>query len=113
MEQDRGALARRMHRHGQESSDPAVQAYGWNAWGLHQWDTGHIGAAYRSFTAADSARPDARDAAAPDHDTPLRRDGSIPGEGPGWRAVTTALHGDVATALTFVDTWDRPATRTP
>ncbi|MEV0564135.1 hypothetical protein [Dactylosporangium sp. NPDC050588] len=109
MERGRGALARRMHQHGQASTDPAVRAYGRNAWGLHQWDAGHIGAAYRSLTAADSARPDTGNAAvAPDHDTPLRRDGSIPGEGPGWRAVMTALHGDVATALSFVDTWYRP-----
>ncbi|GGN85648.1 hypothetical protein GCM10010112_66300 [Actinoplanes lobatus] len=106
MEQERATLARRMHQHGQASSDPAVRSYGHSAWGLHQWDIGNIGSAYRSFTAPDSARP--ATAATPEHDTPLRRDGSIPGEGPGWRAVITALHGDVATALAFVDTWDRP-----
>jgi DNA-binding SARP family transcriptional activator len=102
MEKERGRLARRMREQGQGSSDPAVRRYGRQAWGLHQWDIGNIGEAYRSFTEQDGA------AVAPDEETPLRRDGSIPGEGPGWRAVTTALHGDVETALAFVDTWDSP-----
>ncbi|WP_433222119.1 ATP-binding protein [Dactylosporangium sp. CS-047395] len=101
MERDRGRLAKRMHERGQASSDPAIRRYGRQAWGLHQWDIGNIGAAYRSFTAEDDSFTSA--------DTPLRRDGAIPGEGPGWRAVTTALHGDVGTALAFVDSWDDPA----
>jgi DNA-binding SARP family transcriptional activator len=107
IEKDRGTLARRMYEQGRTSSDPTVRRYGRQAWGLHQWDIGVIGEAYRSFTEDDG------DATAPDkriteEETPLRRDGSIPGEGPGWRAVTTALHGDVDTALAFVDTWDTP-----
>jgi DNA-binding SARP family transcriptional activator len=110
MDGQRATLARRMHEHGEASDDPVVRRYGWNAWGLHQWDIGNIGAAYRSFTAADGAGPDdgLHEAATPTTDTPLRRDGSIPGEGPGWRAVMTALHGDVDAALAFVDTWDQP-----
>ncbi|SNT54241.1 Transcriptional regulatory protein, C terminal [Actinacidiphila glaucinigra] len=104
IEQGRGQLARRMHELGEVSSDPAVRRYGRQAWGLHQWDTGNIGEAYRSFTKADVAAG----TLAPDEETPLRRDGSIPGEGPGWRAVMTALHGDVDAALAFVDTWDTP-----
>ena len=101
LETSRGALARRMRENGQASPDPAVRRYGRQAWGLHQWDVGNIGEAYRCFVDED-------DGDAPDEETPLRRDGSIPGEGPGWRAVTTALHGDVETALAFVDTWDTP-----
>lgn len=102
MDKERGRLARRMHEQGKASADPAIRRYGRQAWGLHHWDIGNIGEAYRSFTEEDAG------AAAPDEETPLRRDGSIPGEGPGWRAVTTGLHGDVETALAFVDTWDTP-----
>ncbi|GIF23822.1 DNA-binding SARP family transcriptional activator/HAMP domain-containing protein [Actinoplanes tereljensis] len=102
IEKGRGALARRMHEQGLVSADPAVRRYGREAWGLHQWDIGQIGSAYRSLTAVSPS------VAADDVDTPLRRDGGIPGEGPGWRAVMTALHGDVDAALAFVDTWDTP-----
>lgn len=105
MEKGRGQLARRMHELGQASSSPAVRRYGRQAWGLHQWDIGNIGEAYRCFSKEEVA---IGGTAAPDEETPLRRDGSIPGEGPGWRAVMTALHGDVDTALAFVDTWDTP-----
>jgi hypothetical protein len=83
------------------SADPAIRRYGRRAWGLHQWDIGNIGEAYRSFTEEDGTP------VAPDEETPLRRDGIV-GGGPGWRAVTTALHGDVETALALVDTWDNP-----
>ncbi|MFD0598573.1 hypothetical protein ACFQZ4_45010 [Catellatospora coxensis] len=79
-EKDRRALASQLHQHGQSSTDPTVRAYGQTAWGLHKWDTGHIGESYRSFMAADSVGPDA--AATPEHDTPLRRDGGVPGEDP-------------------------------
>lgn len=106
IEQGRGELARRLHELGQVSSDPAVRRYGRHAWGLHQWDIGNIGEAYRSLVKDDVAAVGGT--VAPDEETPLRRDGSIPGEGPGWRAVMTALHGDVDAALAFVDTWDTP-----
>ncbi|MEU6352444.1 BTAD domain-containing putative transcriptional regulator [Streptomyces sp. NPDC047072] len=105
IEKGRGEMARRLHELGQVSSDPAVRRYARHAWGLHQWDIGNIGEAYRCFVKEDVA---AGGTVAPDEETPLRRDGSIPGEGPGWRAVMTALHGDVEAALAFVDTWDTP-----
>ncbi|MFJ3666979.1 BTAD domain-containing putative transcriptional regulator [Streptomyces sp. NPDC090106] len=106
IEQGRGELARRLHELGQVSSDPAVRRYGRHTWGLHQWDIGNIGEAYRTLIKEDTTAVGG--ALAPDEETPLRRDGGIPGEGPGWRAVMTALHGDVDTALAFVDTWDTP-----
>jgi hypothetical protein len=90
-----------MYERGRASSDPAVRRYGRQTWGLHQWDAGNIAEAYQVLTTPGDDKPGG--------DTPLRRDGSIPGEGPGWRAVITALHGDVGAALTFVDTWDAPA----
>ncbi|HEY8980826.1 MAG TPA: BTAD domain-containing putative transcriptional regulator [Streptomyces sp.] len=101
IEKGRGELARRLHELGQTSADPAVRRYGRHAWGLYQWDIGNIGEAYRALAKEETAAP-------PDEETPLRRDGGIPGEGPGWRAVMTALHGDVDAALAFVDTWDTP-----
>ncbi|GAA2635111.1 hypothetical protein Adu01nite_28540 [Paractinoplanes durhamensis] len=101
IEDGRGELAVRMRELGAASADPAVRRYARQAWGLHQWDVGNIGEAYRTFTAPAEEGPGA--------ETPLRQDGSIPGEGPGWRAVMTALHGDVGTALAFVDTWDDPS----
>ncbi|MFG1871566.1 BTAD domain-containing putative transcriptional regulator [Micromonospora arborensis] len=102
LEKSRGQLARRIHEYGRTSSDPGVRRYGRQAWGLYHWDIGNIGEAYRCFAGEDG------DPSVPDEETPLRRDGSIPGEGPGWRAVMTALHGDVESALAFVDTWDTP-----
>ncbi|XVU27975.1 BTAD domain-containing putative transcriptional regulator [Actinoplanes sp. CA-054009] len=100
LEEDRGRLAERMHELAEASSDPAVRRYGRSTWGLHQWDIGNVGEAYRILTGDDPTGPEVT--------TPMRRDGHIPGEGPGWRAVMTALHGDVEAALAFVDTWDTP-----
>ncbi|MDT3445849.1 BTAD domain-containing putative transcriptional regulator [Pseudofrankia sp. BMG5.37] len=108
MGKDRGRLARRMYEQGQPSADPVVRRYGRQAWGLHQWDIGNIGQAYRSFTSDDHPGDDHIGVAVPEDEIPLRRDGSIRGEGPGWQAVMTALHGHVAPALAFVDTWDDP-----
>ncbi|MEW2465081.1 BTAD domain-containing putative transcriptional regulator [Streptomyces sp. NPDC046994] len=106
IENGRGQLARRMHELGQVSSDPVVRRYGRLAWGLHQWDIGNIGEAYRSFTKEDGAAVGGT--VAPDGETPLRRDGSTIREGPFMRAVMTALRGDVDAALAFVNTWDSP-----
>ncbi|MFF7467658.1 BTAD domain-containing putative transcriptional regulator [Streptomyces sp. NPDC008092] len=106
IENGRGQLARRMHELGRASADPVVRRYGRLAWGLHQWDTGNMGEAYRAFTEADAAAADG--AVAPVEETPLRRDGSTIREGPFMRAVMTALRGDVDAALAFVDPWDSP-----
>ena len=42
-----GPLARRLLEQGYASSDPIVRAYGLQAWGIHQWDIGNIGEAFR------------------------------------------------------------------
>jgi DNA-binding SARP family transcriptional activator len=104
IESGRGQLARRMHELGQVSPDPLVRRYGRLAWGLHQWDIGNIGEAYRSFTEAEVAA--AGGTVTPDVETPLRRDGSTIREGPFMRAVMAALRGDVDAALAFVNTRD-------
>ena len=48
IELDRGGpLARRLLEQGEASADPIVRAYGLQAWGIHQWDIGNIGEAFR------------------------------------------------------------------
>jgi ATP/maltotriose-dependent transcriptional regulator MalT len=79
--------------------------YGRQAWGLHQWDTGNIGEAYRCFTGNDPAVLESLDPSR--SEIPVRRD--VSGEWPGWRAVVTALHGDAATAVTIIDRWNAPS----
>ncbi|BCY07243.1 BTAD domain-containing putative transcriptional regulator [Actinoplanes sp. L3-i22] len=103
MAPDRGSVARRMHEHGLASTDPVARSYARQAWGLHQLDIGNVGASYRSFTETDPAG-DIRPA-----DTPLRRDGTIPGQGPPYQAMSIALYGEVDAALAVVDVWDKPA----
>ncbi|MEK8104002.1 hypothetical protein NKG94_00810 [Micromonospora sp. M12] len=105
LENGRGQLARRMHEYGGTSSDPGVRRYGRQAWGLYHWDIGDIGEAYRCFAGEDG------DPSVPDEETRCGGTAAFR-EGPGWRAVLTALHGDVESALAFVDTWDTRAIRT-
>jgi DNA-binding SARP family transcriptional activator len=105
LEWDREHLVRRLSEQGSASGDPVVQVYGRQAWGLHQWDIGNIGEAYRFFNENDRAIRDG--VASPQTDTPIRRD--VSGEWPGWQAVVTALHGDVETASAMIDRWNGPA----
>ena len=52
---DRAApLARRLLEQGEASADPMVRAYGWSAWGIHMWDLGNIGEAFRYLGLANS-----------------------------------------------------------
>jgi DNA-binding SARP family transcriptional activator len=105
LDRDRANLVHRLHEQGEVSSDPVVRVYGRQAWGLHQWDTGNIGEAYRCFTGNDPAALESLDPSR--SETPVRRD--VSGEWPGWRAVVTALHGDAATAVTIIDRWNAPS----
>ncbi|MCK9904208.1 AAA family ATPase [Frankia sp. Cpl3] len=104
LEWDRERLVRRLSEQGEASSDPVVQVYGRQAWGLHQWDSGNIGEAYRCFSGNDPALLDG--VVSSHSETPIRRD--VSGEWPGWLAVVTALHGDVETAATMIDQWNGP-----
>ncbi|WP_211359865.1 ATP-binding protein [Actinocorallia herbida] len=105
LEWDREHLVRRLHEQGKASGDPVVQVYGRQAWGLHQWDIGNIGEAYRHFNENDLAIR--HGPASGPTDTPIRRD--VSGEWPGWQAVVTALHGDVEKAAALLDRWNGPA----
>jgi len=105
LEPDREHLVRRLYEQGEASSDPVLRVYGRQAWGLHQWDVGNIGEAYRYFMANDPAV--LHGTVSSHSETSVRRD--VSGEWPGWRAVVTALHGDAATAGTMIDEWNGPA----
>ncbi|GAB2826085.1 hypothetical protein GCM10022221_25080 [Actinocorallia aurea] len=105
LEWDREHLVRRLHDQGEASGDPVVRVYGRQAWGLHRWDVGDIGEAYRYFNENDRAIR--HGVAAARADAPIRRD--VSGEWPGWQAVVTALHGDVETAGVMIDRWNGPA----
>ncbi|MET7334761.1 BTAD domain-containing putative transcriptional regulator [Nonomuraea sp. NPDC005650] len=104
LEWDRVRLVRRLYEQGEASSDPVVRVYGRQAWGLHQWDIGNIGEAFRCFSENNPALLDGVVSA--HSETPIRRD--VSGEWPGWHAVVTALHGDVDTAGTIIDKWNGP-----
>ncbi|WP_026310915.1 BTAD domain-containing putative transcriptional regulator [Parafrankia elaeagni] len=104
LEWDRERLVRRLSEQGEASSDPVVQVYGRQAWGLHQWDCGNIGEAYRCFRRNNPALLDG--VVSPHSETPIRRD--VSGEWPGWLAVVTALHGDVDTAGSLIAKWNGP-----
>ncbi|MFB7294025.1 hypothetical protein [Actinacidiphila glaucinigra] len=48
-----GRLAGRLLAQGEASDDSAVRAYGWYAWGIHQWGVGNIGEAFRYLSRTD------------------------------------------------------------
>jgi hypothetical protein len=101
---DRAApLARRLLEQGETSADPMVRAYGWNAWGIHQWDVGNIGEAFRYLGRANSTSLHDRPGAGED---PLRRDLQL--LWPVMLALMTALHGDVDGARRCSTSWRSP-----
>ncbi|MEV4515807.1 BTAD domain-containing putative transcriptional regulator [Dactylosporangium sp. NPDC049525] len=104
LEPDRAHLVRRLYEQGEASGNPILRVYGRQAWGLHQWDIGNIGEAYRYFIDNDPAL--LHGDVSPRSETTVRQD--VSGEWPGWRAVVTAMHGDVETAGTMIDEWNGP-----
>jgi len=74
-----------------------VRAYGWNAWGIHQWDLGNIGEAFRYLSLANTI--DLEEAARGGED-PIRRDMRM--LWPLVYALLATLHGDVAAAETML-----------
>ncbi|WP_208780674.1 hypothetical protein [Streptomyces griseorubiginosus] len=94
-----GRLAQRLLEQGEASADPVVRTYGWHAWGIHQWDVGNIGEAFRYLSRSRSTVLD--DLADVGEDT-LRRDLRL--LGPAMLALMTALHGDADTARALFDT---------
>ncbi|MFF7467650.1 BTAD domain-containing putative transcriptional regulator [Streptomyces sp. NPDC008092] len=103
-----GRLARRLLEQGEASADPVVRTYGQYAWGIHQWDVGNIGEAYRYLSQTSSTMLDALTQGRED---PLRRDLRL--LGPAMLALMTALHGDLPTAQALFDTIETTADDDP
>jgi hypothetical protein len=103
-----GPLARLLLERGYASSDPIVRAYGLQAWGIHQWDIGNIGEAFRYLS--QSERTLLANLARHDED-PVRRDLKLLMTG--LLAEVTALHGDVEAARALLDSIEATAGGNP
>ena len=91
-------LARRLLEQGEASTDPIVRAYGWHAWGIHNWDIGNITVSYRYLSQSNPAvSPDP----ARREQAPLRHDLQL--LSPVMLGLMTALRGDVAGARELLD----------
>ncbi|MFF2518217.1 ATP-binding protein [Streptomyces sp. NPDC058086] len=99
-----GRLAGQLLAQGEASDDSAVRAYGWYAWGIHQWGVGNVGEAFRYLSRTDWTVLD--DLAHREED-PLRRDLRLLAAG--MLAMMTALHGDVDGALARLATMEAAA----
>ncbi|MFD7307234.1 ATP-binding protein [Promicromonospora sp. NPDC059942] len=102
-----GRLARQLLDHGETSASPVVRAYGQHAWGIHQWDVGNIGEAFRYLS---KSRTTMLDDAAGSAD-PLRHDLQL--LSPVMLALMTALHGDVDSAREQLDGLEAAAADDP
>ncbi|MFJ8105875.1 ATP-binding protein [Streptomyces sp. NPDC096132] len=94
-----GRLAGQLLEQGEASDDSAVRAYGWYAWGIHQWGVGNIGEAFRYLSRTNWT---VLDDLAHQEEDPLRRDLRLIAAG--MLAMMTALHGDTDAALALLDT---------
>lgn len=95
---DRVQLARRMLDQGTAAADANVRAYGWQAWGLYQWELGDITEALRYLRQGSRVALDAGSL----HETDqLRRDLRV--VGPLLRAVVEAMHGNLGEARALLD----------
>ncbi|GAA2216042.1 hypothetical protein GCM10009850_115110 [Nonomuraea monospora] len=90
-------LARRLLDQGEASTDPIVYVYGLQAWGLHQWDVGNIGASFRLMEESKQILLD--ELGKPGN--PVRRDLRLLMVG--MLAETTALYGDAQAAQELLD----------
>ncbi|MFE2216655.1 AAA family ATPase [Streptomyces canus] len=99
-----GRLAEQLLEQGEASDDPVVRAYGWYAWGIHQWGVGNIGEAFRYLSRSDWT---VLDGLAHQEEDPLRRD--LRRVAAGMLAMMTALHGNSDTALAQLDTMETAA----
>lgn len=103
-----GRLARRLFDQGCASSDPMMRTYGLQAWGLHQWDVGNIGEAFRYLSQSERAL---LAGLAPPAEDPVRSDLELLMTG--MLAEVTALHGDVDAARGLLDTLEDVAGDNP
>lgn len=103
-----GLLASQLLEQGEASADPIVRAYGRHAWGIHQWDVGNIGEAFRYLSQTNSTL---LDDLARREETPLRHDLQL--LSPVMLALMTALHGDVDAARRHLDALEEAAGENP
>ncbi|SDT03476.1 ATP-binding protein [Actinoplanes derwentensis] len=99
-----GPLAQRLRQQGETSGDPVVRVYGLLAWGIHRWESGDIGEAFRHLTRCTEAAAEDR---VLKQDLPLLRDLRLLAAG--MLALMTTLHGDVARARDLFDTMEAEA----
>lgn len=103
-----GPLAQRLLEQGYRSSDPVLKTYGLQAWGLHQWDVGQIGEAFRYLSQSEPAL--LAGLAGPGED-PVRADLELLMTG--MLAEVTALYGDVDAARALLNTLEAVADEDP
>lgn len=92
-----GPLARQLLKLGETSPYPIVQTYGLQAWGIHQWDIGNIGEAFRYLSRSEQtllADWVSREENPVQYDLQLLMTGM--------QAETTVLHGRVAEGLALL-----------
>ncbi|GGR90572.1 hypothetical protein GCM10010269_32190 [Streptomyces humidus] len=102
-----GPLAHRLLQQGEMSRDPFVRACGLQAWGIHQWDLGNIGGAFRYLARSRATVLDLprREVSPVRHDLQLLMTGML--------AEVTALHGDVPAARALLDVLEDVAGEDP
>lgn len=101
-------LAHRLLETSCASADPVVQSYGFQAWGIQQWNVGNIGEAFRYLERSkDSLLGDL----CRDHGDPVQRD--LQWLMAGMLAEITALHGDSAAAHDFLEAMKTAAGQAP
>ncbi|WP_431235468.1 BTAD domain-containing putative transcriptional regulator [Mycolicibacterium psychrotolerans] len=101
-------LAQRLLEQGCASADPVVRSYGFQAWGIQQWNAGHIGEAFRYLV---RCRQSLLDELRNDDEDPVCRD--LQWLMTGMLAETTALHGDIAAAKELFDLLESAAGTEP
>ncbi|RDH74689.1 transcriptional regulator [Mycolicibacterium moriokaense] len=101
-------LAHRLLAQGCASTDPVIRSYGFQAWGIQQWDAGNIGEAFRYLERSKRSLLEGLTASVED---PLCRD--LQWLMTGMLAETTALHGDIAAARSLLDILEAAAGTEP
>lgn len=101
-------LALKLLERGRASGDPVVRSYGFQAWGIQQWDAGNIGEAFRFL---DLSRQTLLDDLSGGGEDPVRR--HLQWLMTGMLAETTALHGDVDAARDLLDILESAAGAEP
>lgn len=101
-------LAQRLLELGCASADPVVRSYGFQAWGIQQWDAGNIGEAFRYL---ERSKKSLLEDLSSDGDEPVSRD--LQWLMTGMLAETTALHGDIPAARNLLDILESEAGTEP